>query len=179
MLHCIKGDVFDLESIAERLGISKNDLRLAHCIASDFGMFGGIAREFVVRYNMKHKLFEYAAFVNLSPAWKPIRNSYIKSSRVQGANAVQYYPSLVGKSVKIDNTYNLITKELTSMLPTLDSLKKSLEDMKNQMLDNNEYYVIIPDMIGCGIDGLSRADVVKIIEFIFDNTNINVIAVKL
>lgn len=47
------------------------------------------------------------------------------------------------------------------------------------MLNNKEQYLIIPDMIGCGIDSLSRDDVIATIESVFQNTNIEVVAVKL
>ena len=86
---------------------------------------------------------------------------------------------MVGKAVKIDNTYNLITKEKTSGFPTLESLENSLKDLKNQMVENNDKYLAIPDMIGCGIDMLDRNNVINVIRSVFLFSDITVYAVKL
>lgn len=175
----IKGNVFDLDAIAKQLQVSPDSLVIAHCIASDFGMYGGIARQFVERYDMKNRLFEYAISENLKPEWKGIGQPYIKTGTTREAGAVKCYVSLIGKAVKIDNVYNLVTKDLTGSLPTYQTLKDALNDTAIQMTDSGEHYLVIPDMIGCGIDSLSRDKVVEIIEEIFLNTDIKVVAVKL
>lgn len=175
----IRGNVFDLEALSKKLQIPSKSMVLAHCIASDFGMYGGIARQFVERYDMKNRLFEYAISENITPEWKSIQQPYIRVSRTREAGAIKCYTSLIGKAIKIDNVYNLVTKDLTSSLPTIQALKSALDNLRQQMLSNKEQYLIIPDMIGCGIDSLSRDDVIATIESVFQNTNIEVVAVKL
>lgn len=175
----LHGDVFNLNKIASELGVTEDSLVLAHCIAADFGMYGGIARQFVERYDMKNRLFEYAVSENLEVKWKPMSASLFKTGTTRESGMTKTYSSLVGKAVKIGNVYNLITKELTCTLPTLENLFDSLQNTREQMTANKEQYLVIPDMIGCGIDGLSRNDVISVIETVFQDTDITVVAVKL
>lgn len=175
----VKGDVFNLKTLSKNLQVTPDSLVIAHCIASDFGMYGGIARQFVERYDMKNRLFEYVISENIRPEWKSIRQPYIRVGTTREAGAIKCYTSLIGKAIKIDNVYNLITKDLTSSLPTLQTLRDALEDTKHQMIVNKEQYLVVPDMIGCGIDSLNRAEVIATIESIFQNTNVEVVAVKL
>lgn len=175
----VKGNVFDLSKLAIQLDTTPDSLRLAHCIAADFGMYGGIARQFVEIYDMKNRLFEYVVSEKMTPEWKSSRQSYFRAGTTKEAGAIKCYTSLIGKAVKIGNVYNLVTKDLTSSLPTLQTLKDSLVDMKHQMVKTHETHLILPDMIGCGIDQLNRDDVINLIESIFSDTNVEVVAVKL
>lgn len=178
-MEFIRGNIFNTNDIASQLEISEDKLRLAHCIASDFGMYGGIARKFVENFDMKLRLFEYAISENLKFEWSSVHHSYIKSGNVHEMGTTRCYPSLIGKAVKIDNVYNLVTKKLTSELPTLRNLDDALTDVREQMLKLEESTLLIPDMLGCGIDKLERFSVIADIDSIFQLTNIRVIAVKL
>lgn len=175
----IRGNVFDLDNLSKQLHTTPESLRIAHCIASDFGMYGGIARQFVEVYDMKNKLFEYVTSKNITSEWKSSRQSYFKTGTTKAAGTTKCYLSLIGKAVKIENVYNLVTKDLTCSLPTLQTLEESLLDLKFQMRENCETHLILPDMIGCGIDQLQRDDVISLVDSIFKDTNVKVVAVKL
>lgn len=163
----VKGNLFDTESYTyERIV-------LAHCIASDFGMCGGIATQFIERYNMKNKLL----------VWSEIKGIDVSEGTLYRTSFGKYKvftrPSLVGKAARIGRVYNLVTKELTSGRPTMDTLKESLVDMREQMIYWGDKVLAIPDMIGCGIDGLDRREVINTIHDVFKNTDIKIYAVKL
>ena len=150
----VKGNLFDTDKYA----IGENVV-LAHCIASDIGMYGGIATQFIDRYNMKNKLLNHLGCT---------------SNRQAIANI-----DLVGTAIKIDNVYNLITKLTTGELPTIEDLSNSLKDMKHQMTEAGEHVLAIPDMIGCGIDMLDRNLVLATIQSIFLFTDITIYVVRL
>ena len=86
-----QGDLFDLQDTHY----------LAHCISSDCGMFGGIAVEFVKRYDMKNKLLRtYDGLMRTHPT-----------------------------CLRIDKVFNLITKENVGDKPTYEDLEISLNTM--------------------------------------------------
>ena len=150
----VKGNLFDTDKYA-----SGENFVLAHCIASDIGMYGGIATQFIDRYDMKNKLLKHLGYA---------------SHRQAPANI-----DLVGTAIKIDNVYNLITKLTTGELPTIEDLSNSLKDMKHQMAEADEHILAIPDMIGCGIDMLDRNLVLTTLQSIFLFTDITIYVVKL
>lgn len=149
-------------------GENVENLYFAHCIASDFGMYGGIAKQFVQRLDMKRKLFDWAYENNLidEVSKNPAAEIYAHS-----------IPTLVGKAVLIEHTYNLITKEYTAEKPTQDNLTSSLRHMKSQM--GRSCDLAIPDMIGCGIDELNRDVVMATLQAVFLMTAGNLYVVKL
>ena len=155
----VKGDLFNTA------GYTDKPVMFAHCIASDFGMHGGIATQFIEHFDMKTKLIDWAK-AHMIPLNKNKRYTAFR-------------PTLVGKAVRIENTYNLITKETTFGKPTMEDLTASLQDMKRQMVENKETVLAIPDMIGCGIDGLNRSQVLTTIQSIFLMTGITIYVVRL
>lgn len=157
------GDLFDLYSVELYPDTSPKDYCLAHCISSDIGMFGGIARLFVDRMDMKSKIIKF-----LGDQQPPVKDKYGESP----------YINLVGKSILIDNVYNLITKPTVSSLPTMESLLHSLNHMKNSMLASNQKYLAIPK-IGCGIDRLEWEEVSEMIRVVFAHTGIHIVVVTL
>lgn len=163
----VNGDLFDTNSY------TSEEVVFAHCIGSDFGMFGGIAVQFIEHYDMKKKLFEWAGEFGIET--QEVRFAPTPFSRVK----IYARPDLVGLAVKIDNVYNLITKPLTAGLPELYDLVLSLEDMRDQMLQDDDRVLAIPDMIGCGIDSLDRQEVVEAICEVFKDTDIKIYAVNL
>lgn len=152
----VSGDLFDFIY----------DGVVCHCIAADFGMSGGIAKQFVDKMNMKEKLM-------MKTQHDGIRQ-YNDPYGVYGVNR----PQLLGKAVLIDGVFNLITKLRTYGKPTYEILYDSLEDMKNQMIRLNMKNLYMPK-IGCGIDGLSWIAVSSIIEHVFNDTDINITVVTL
>ena len=121
-----------------------NDYPLAHCISADFKLGLGIALEFDKRYRIGSKL----------------RANYTVDGKVP-------------QCIRVDNTYNLVTKPKYWHKPTYKTLEGSLLLMKEQMLLQGEKRVAIP-MIGCGLDKLQWGAVVELIKDIFKNTDIEV-----
>lgn len=116
----------------------------AHCISRDFKMMKGIALQFNHKFDMKNKLKE---LVKVQPE------------------------QFNSKCILRDYTFNLITKNYYYQKPNLDSLKISLEQLKEQLVNMNINYIRIP-LIGCGLDKLSWKDVEKLLHQIFDDTPI-------
>lgn len=118
---------------------------LAHCISEDFRLGAGIAVEFNNRYNMRERL-----------------------QTKFGTNG-----DYVGKALKIDNVYNLITKQKCFEKPTYQSLQKALEDMASQIKNDHIKNLAMPK-IGAGLDKLKWTIVLSIIKEVFKDTNVNI-----
>ncbi len=118
------------------------DSYYAHCISRDYKMMKGIALQFNHRFNMKTKL-----------------KDLVKEQPEQ----------FNSKCILIDKTFNLITKNYYYQKPTIDSLKISLKQMKDQL--NGINYIRIP-LIGCGLDKLTWKEVEKALHEIFDDLDI-------
>ena len=126
----------------------------AHCISSDFVMGGGIALLFTQK-GVKQKLLD-----NYPQAW----------------NGVGY-----GIPVFMKNhiVYNLVTKEKVYYKPTYETLKQSLESLREWILQAYKcgqvpYLKIAMPLIGCGLDMLEWDKVKPIIEEVFNNTGIEI-----
>lgn len=148
------------------LNVDKNataELVTAHCIAADFGMFGGIAAQFVANMDMKHKLFEWAKLNKVVSASNPFYKEYGDA-----------FYTLKGTAVKIDNVYNLVTKMWTYEKPDYKTLLSALNDLKRQMRDNDEQFLAIPKL-GCGIDELDWEVVNALLASVFYDTGITII----
>ena len=119
---------------------------LAHCISADFVLGAGIAVQFNKKFNMKERLKDQ---------W--------------GNSEVQ-----IGDVIKIDNVYNLITKEHSYEKPTYDSLQKAVQTMIDLMKDDGVKKVAMPK-IGAGLDRLKWNVVLAIIKDAFEKTDIEVV----
>jgi len=117
---------------------------LAHCISADFKLGLGIALEFDKKYKMGSKL----------------RCNYTVDGKVPNC-------------IRVDNTYNLVTKPKYWHKPTYKTLEGSLILMRDQMLSKGECKVAIPK-IGCGLDKLQWGEVIEIIKRVFKETEIEV-----
>lgn len=131
--------------VKENLFKNKDKYYLAHCISKDFALGAGIAVQFNKEYNMRRKLFE-------------ARN-----------NGNIQFP----KAILIDNVFNLITKDFYYQKPTMNSLRKSLLEMKEQCIINNVKKLAMPK-IGCGLDRLNWSLVSKEIKDIFKDLDIEI-----
>lgn len=117
---------------------------LAHCIAGDFGMGAGIATQFNEKFNMRSRLKDI-------------------------------YESVTAPDcIKIDNVYNLITKNLSYKRPTYDNFTESLRIMKEEIVKDGVKFLAMPQ-IGCGLDGLNWSIVRAIIKDIFEDTDVNIV----
>lgn len=120
---------------------------LAHCISSDCALGAGIARQF-------NKEFGSRRFLKSQGKYSV------------GMCAYQHY---VDRHI-----FHLITKEKYWQKPTYDSLAKSLEFLKNQIIELNIQYLAIP-RIGCGLDKLNWECVKEIIIDTFSKINIEIL----
>lgn len=124
---------------------------LAHCISSDLALGKGIAAEFVKRYDMKYKLkARYPnGVVNEQGEWL---NICVLESRV----------------------FNLVTKQKYWQKPTYATLREALIDMRDQAVAIKVKKIAMP-RIGCGLDKLNWEKVMKIINDLFVDTDIDII----
>lgn len=134
---------------------------LAHCISADFGMFSGVVTGFNQHWNMKWILTTKYG------------NAFKKFDEV-GGHAIAVDVSGYNKGFTI---YNLITKRTVGDLPTYDSIREALEDMKTQMKERRQTKLAMP-LIGCGIDGKDWNIVSQIIQEVFDATNVEVLVCR-
>lgn len=119
---------------------------LAHCISADFALGAGIAKTFDNVYNMKFKLY---------------RN----------------YPDYEyggGDALPVDNVFNLVTKHKCWHKPTYNSLRESLEMMREQMDFLGVTKLAMPK-IASGLDRLEWNRVYDIICEVFEDTDVEIV----
>lgn len=119
---------------------------LAHCISADFALGAGIAKTFDTVYNMRHKLFKD-------------RPNYVYNG---------------GDAILIDNVFNLVTKAKYWHKPTYDSLRESLEMMKEHLEFMDVTKLAMPK-IAAGLDRLEWDKVYAIISEVFDDIGIDIV----
>ena len=122
---------------------------LCHCISSDFALGAGIAKIFA-KMGVKKKLTE-----TYPRHWQG--RGYCLFTEVDGTVVA-----------------NLVTKERYFHKPTLESLKQSLEDLREQAISRDLKKLAMPK-IGCGLDKLQWEDVGAAIKEIFGDTDIEVL----
>lgn len=144
-----KEEVRDLFSVPD-------DYCLAHCISADFGMGKGIAVEFNSRFGMKQRLREKC----------PGYLDRFTRHRVGGDCVLE------------GRVLNLITKERYFHKPTIITMKLALEKMKQLCLENDIRKVAMP-AIGAGLDRLNWNDVSRVINHVFDGTDIEILVCRL
>lgn len=130
----------------------KQDKRfhLTQCVSADAGddmraMGLGIAVEFNKRFDMKNKLRKYA-------------NTHLIE---------------VGNAILIDQTFNLITKEVYYGKPTNVTMHIALKSLKKIVEEQNVKYLAMPK-IGSGLDKLKWIDVSGFIQNIFKDVDIEI-----
>lgn len=123
---------------------------LAHCISADFALGAGIANTFDAVYNMRFKLFK----------------KYPK------------YEYHGGDALLVDNVFNLVTKQKCWHKPTYDSLRESLEMMK-EYLDFIGATKLAMPKIAAGLDRLEWPKVYEIICEVFEDTDIEIVVCEL
>lgn len=119
---------------------------LAHCISADFALGAGIAKTFDSVYNMRFKLF-------------------------------RTYPDYEfngGDALLVDNVFNLVTKNKHWHKPTYESLRESLEMMKEQLDFLGATKLAMP-WIGCGLDKLQKVQVYDIICKVFEDMDVEIV----
>lgn len=141
-------EVRDLFSVPE-------DYYLAHCISADFRMGKGITVEFNKRFDMKHVLqTKYPDFVN----------QFRRQKRL-------FYCILEGR------VFNLITKERYFEKPTYETMLGALSEMKVLCWLEKIHKIAMP-IIGCGLDGLEWDKVSKIIKYVFQKEDVEILVCR-
>lgn len=118
---------------------------LAHCITSDFSLDAGIAKEFDDIYDMKSKLFLF----------------YGSSNKKE----------TVCRALLVDNVFNLVVKKDPTKKAKYKNLRRALYDMRDQMERMMVTRLAIPKL-GTGHEGLEWGKVKKIIQDVFDDSDI-------
>ena len=124
----------------------KQGYYLAHCISADFALGAGIAKAFDSVYKMRFKLF-------------------------------RHYPDYeyhCGDALLIDNVFNLVTKRKCWGKPTYESLRESLEMMREQLEFLDATKLAMPK-IASGLDRLDWNQVYDIICEVFDDMDIEIV----
>lgn len=119
---------------------------LAHCISADFALGAGIAKTFNSVYNMKFKLY---------------RN-------------YDNYVYRGGDALLIDNVFNLVTKAKCFHKPTYESLRESLEMMREHLEFMDVTKLAMPK-IASGLDRLDWNQVYDIICEVFEDMDIEIV----
>ena len=115
-----------------------NNFYLAHCISSDYALGAGIAVAFQKKFHLRGKL--------------------------QQADPTPKFPQVL----LIDRVFNLITKDKCYHKPTLESLKETLRQMKEIIVEKKIEHLAMPK-IGCGLDRLQWGEVSKAIQETFED----------
>lgn len=118
---------------------------LAHCVSSDLKMGAGIALEFRNKYGRVNELAGQCPTIG-------------DICVLQSGDIYIYY---------------LVTKKLYWNKPTYQDLKYSLSNLKSHMEKNNIKSVSMPK-IGCGLDKLDWKRVSRIINDIFQDSDIEI-----
>ena len=123
---------------------------LAHCISADFTLGAGVAKAFDSVYNMRFKLFKHHPDYEFNG----------------------------GDVLLVDNVFNLVTKNTRWDRPTYDSLRESLEMMREYMEFLDVTKLAMPK-ICCGRDRLSWDEVYDIICEVFEDTDVEIVICEL
>ena len=120
----------------------------AHCISNDFALGAGIAKEFDERYNMKNRLKAHF-------------------------NTDEVTQNYIGYALKIDNIYNLVTKDKCYQKPSYENLTKALKNLAQNIQYERITKLAMPK-IGAGLDKLNWTIVLSIIKDVFKDIDIDV-----
>jgi O-acetyl-ADP-ribose deacetylase (regulator of RNase III) len=131
-----------IEEKKDLFSVNFKEYTSAHCISSDCKMSAGIA----VPMKKKFKLYEM--------------KENVEKEKLESPTCVYY-----------NGVFNLITKRLYFSKPSYESMESALIEMKNLTQIYGMKKIVMPK-IGSGLDKLSWPKVKKIIEKVFENTNV-------
>lgn len=135
-----------IKTINKDLFTVPKEYALAHCVAADLKMSRGIATAFRRKFGKIDELQRQDPTVG-------------KALHIQHRNQHLFY---------------LVTKDWSYQKPTYESLRKSLLDLRKQLLLQGLKKLAIP-RIGCGLDGLAWNVVRKMIEDVFKDEGISIL----
>jgi O-acetyl-ADP-ribose deacetylase (regulator of RNase III) len=130
----------------------------AQCISADFKMGAGIALQFTAKFDIKNKLIS---------KYPDYFDDFARFDE-NGKN---------GDCIKYGGVLNLVTKVHYWEKPTLESMSGALMNMKRLTKLYHIHNIAMPQ-IGCGLDRLHWADVSKIIQDTFQDTDVNILVCK-
>ena len=140
---------FTIKEVVGDLFNSPTQFSLCHCVSSDFRMGRGIAVLFKQKFGRVDQLRAFNA--------KPGDIAWIRVNEPE-ERYVMY----------------LVTKSRYYEKPTMNTLERSLQKMKELCLHRNITQIAMP-RIGCGLDQMTWATVSQSIERIFRDTNIEIV----
>lgn len=144
-----KEEIRDLFSVSE-------DYHLAHCISADFGMGKGIVTEFNKRFDMKN---------NLQTKYPDYLNQFT-------------HHRTGGDCILEGRVLNLITKERYYEKPTIITMRLALQKMKKICIEQGIEKIAMPT-IGAGLDRLKWENVVKQIQDVFMDEDIEILVCRI
>ena len=74
--------------------------------------------------------------------------------------------------------YNIVTKKYSTGKPTRESFDKSIEILRDKMIENGDKFLAIP-LIGAGLDRLSWDENRETIKRVFKDTDIEILVCKI
>ena len=97
------------------------------------------------------------------------------NKRFKVKSKIQNHPKVkVGDCVLIDRTFNLITKSKYYGKPSYETMRTSLESMKDIIIENDIKYIGLPK-IGSGLDRLVWVAVREIIKDVFKDLDVEIV----
>jgi len=124
---------------------------LANGISSDLNFGAGLPALFEKVYNMKQKI-----------------ETFYTDEETGELDIVP------GEAIPVDNVYNLVVKESSYQKPDKDSLLDAITDMRDWMEEELVTKLAIPK-ICCGENGLEWDDVKAMFEFVFDDSDVQIL----
>jgi len=142
------------------LNVDRKKYVIAHCISADCAMGKGVVVPITKAHpELKKSCKEFSFSQN--------KNVVGKAYRYEDETGVVY--NLFSKyDVRHKAGVGISTKQYH------DQLRECLLDMKKQMIEKGEKYLAIPQ-IACGLDRCKWSDVGKIIEEVFQDTDIEIL----
>lgn len=127
--------------------ISNVSIYYLHCLSKDWYLGGGIAQQFQNKFKIMEQLEEI---------FHKDKDKYINS-----------------KVILTGNVFNMFTKIFVFQKSSYSSIESCLKKVKSICSEKNISKLAMP-RIGCGIDGLCWSKVKKIIESVFENSDIEI-----
>ena len=124
-----------------------DDYYLAHCISADFKLGAGIAVQFDKRFNCKAQLKElYNRLINME----------------------------LGYVLPTGRVFNMVTKNCYWEKPTYATMRMALEDLYRWCKLDGVDKIAMP-RIGCGLDRLEWEKVRRMVQYIFADTDVEIL----
>ena len=152
-----------IKEVKKDLFTVSDDYALAHCVSADFALGAGIAKEFDKRFNLRNRLFSVFP-KSWVPRWDKTKEKYRGGCVTIGVLLQDPAPYI----------FNLVTKRNYWDKPTLITIKNALIWLREQCEIYNIKKIAMP-RIGCGLDRQDWSEVKKLIEEVFDDTDIKIL----